>query len=326
MEIVEKQETGTEVGKRNPLKRWTVRHYLLVILVLGLLWWGESVIERALQPKYHGKTAAEWFESESLRDMIYSSPEATENGPVVVAFKNLGPKGVHYLWEEYTREHSLITDWLEEIVARITGNHDPFLMPSFTEPTKAYFLLLSLGPDAEPIIPELLDLLLIDEPGYGVFTANLLGSIKRQPEVVVPALIKVLTLSKPSPDDRIVCIRAIGQFGPMAASQLPVLEARLKATGLQREERTVLAGAIWRISGDGTEFKRLLEQTFSADRTGISLEHEEMMSALEELGPLAKEMVPMLEEHSRNGNSVSLSNRVSEIILQIDPERLKQKP
>jgi hypothetical protein len=325
-EIVEKKETGTEVGKRNPLKKWTGRHYLLGMLIIGLLLWGESVIERALQPKYQGKTAEEWFESESLRDVMFASPEATKNGPVVVAFKNLGPKGVRYLWEEYTREHALITDWLAEIAGRITGTHDPFQIPSFAEPTKAYILLMNLGPDAEPIVPDLLELLLIDEPGYAVFTANLLGSIKRQPQTVVPALSKVLTLSKPSQDDRIACIRAIGQFGPEAASQLPVLEARLKTAGLKREERTALAGAIWRISGDGAEFKHILEQTFSTDKSGITSDHESMMSALEELGPVAKETVAMLEEHARSGNSVTLSNRVSEIILKLDPERSKQKP
>lgn len=323
---MERKETGAEVVVWNPLKRWTARHYLLGMLIIGLLLWGESVIERALQPKCQGKTAAEWFEDMPTDNLGYLLFEDATNNPTVMAFKQLGPEGVHYLWEEYTHEYSPISDWLAEISTRITGDYDPFKTPSFAGPTKAYILLLSLGPAAEPIIPELLDNLLIDEPDYATYAANLLGRIKRQPEVVVPALSKVLTLSKPSQDDRIFCIRAIGQFGPEATSQLPVLEARLKIAGLKREERTALAGAIWRISGDGTEFKRLLEQTFSTDRTGVSSDHEALMSELEELGPLAKETVPMLQEHARNGNSVTLSNRVSEIILKMDPKRLKQKP
>ena len=88
--------------------------------------------------------------------------------------------------------------------------------------------LARLGREAHPAAPQLLAALKL--PGVRYAAAEALGPVGADPDVAVPVLIALL---KNEEDDggRLAVARALGNFGPAAASALPALRETLRSVG-----------------------------------------------------------------------------------------------
>ncbi len=313
----------TTSSPKSKARRLTRADVLWIIVGVCLAFWGVEVIDHSLQPQYQGKTAQEWFQSASFREINHVSLAEATNQPVVVAFKHLGPDAVHYLWQKNNRARSHIEDWLGDLQIRLTGqelDHHPKF-----DPMKAYSLLEHMGPAAEPIIPELIEQLLLEEPDYAALAAYLLGSIRTQPETVLPALVKSLTMKRHSLEDRQACVYALGAYGSAAVPYLPTLRAMLLDPHLSREEKVHIAAATLRISGEVKDLKQAVEEFFTLDPR-VEQKDFSVLSHLEALGPLAQEIAPSLLAYSRTTPSVNASNYVINALQTIDPQGKYSKP
>ncbi len=307
-----------------------VRHrWLWRVVILCLLLWGIKAIHHALQPQYQGKTAAEWFEDMPFNDFSISfndyRTEVTDpTEPTLIAFKHMGPKGARYLWTEFKRNDSQLAFWLRNFW---NGLKNDTLSSSayIVRPAKAYCLLEQMGPEAEILIPDLVECLNSDESGNRSPIASLLGKIQRQPQVVMPALIKHLNTPNQDSDDYVACINALGCFGPSAAVHLPELKKCLQDHHFNEEQRIEIAAAITRISGNSTDLKRIVDDFFAKDYRNINTDIR-IVSALGELGPLARELSPTLRIYVNYSGIPALSNAAAIAVQKIDPEGIYAKP
>jgi len=140
-----------------PRHRLTPTRLLLVFVGLCLLLWDIKAIHHALQPKYQGKTAQEWFEEAREiaqtegREVIAREKHARQ--PAVVALKSLGATAVWYLWKEVNHKDSTLTVWGWELHDRITGKGR--MSRGGERQSKAYDLLVLMENVPEAFIAEL---------------------------------------------------------------------------------------------------------------------------------------------------------------------------
>lgn len=272
-----------------------------------------------MQPKYEGKTAAEWFAAYTLDDAVRL--DKAEGVP----FQKLGTNAVWFLWGEYTRKDSKATAWLVAQKDRFTGKKRLWWANTHEKErqSKALVLLREMGPASEPLIPEIIPRLKSADLDEAATMAYFLAKIHRQPEVVVPAIHHALLLTNWSFGQRKNHIAALGMFGPQAKSALPELQSRFGHPAYTNHaEAFYLARAILQINGPGPELGVFTNNLVPGDihKSTSALSH------LRDVGTNAWPAVPVLREFIKTFTNDSDGIYILDVIREIDPEARQNKP
>ena len=111
----------------------------------------------------------------------------------------------------------------------------------------AFASVAAYGAEARPALPTLLDWVNNDQdPFLPESAADALGKLTLEPEIVVPALTKVLNCRNPE----LVCsaARSLGAYGSSATSAVPALIRVFDTKGLIWHDRHVVGEALKRIT------------------------------------------------------------------------------
>jgi len=287
---------------------------ILCVLLLGFV-----VIRHALEPKYQGKTAEEWFEEVTTST---SGTEYVTKDPAVIGLRHLGTNAVWFLWREQARKESPWLTSLQRRFDRLTGKNKNS-PPTIGRAHTAWMVLFSFGLETEVLIPEALELLKNGQPNEAAFAAFLLGRTGRQPDVVVPAILASLAVTNRHIDHRISHYVGLQTLGPQAKAALPYLRTQLADPVIaQTREGYWLARAILTINGPGPEVnyftRNLVPGNFRLSYPNLA--------PLAHLGTNARPAAPELHKFMLTLTNAEDSTRVLEIIRKIDPEGLYQKP
>lgn len=309
------EKTSTELKPKRLRNNWRI--WLLVFFALLL---GIKVAHRALQPKYQGKTAAEWFDEVSTTS---SGSEFLVNDPAVEGLRHLGTNAVWFLWEERARRESPWVAALKKQLNRL--NRTPRTVPpvDVDRAHAAWLVLLYFGPETKVLIPQALELLKSSDPNEAAHAAMLLGRTQQQAPLIVPAILQSIVMTNRGPDQRVSHIVALKEFGPEAKAALPYLRAQLAKINVANSyEGYWLAKAILTINGPGPEVgyftKRLVPGDYQRSFPNLA--------PLEQLGTNARTAVPELYKFLLTLTNEVDSARVLTVIRKIDPEGVYTQP
>jgi hypothetical protein len=312
---LETPKTHSRSGQR--LRALLRSRWLWCVVILLVVTVGGRVIHRAMQPKYEGKTVEEWFEGWRLNT-------GEDEKRLVEVYSSFGTNAVWYLWRENNRKDSMITAWVMAKKHRFFGSGYKFgTSHEEQRHLKAMYLLSLLEDRCEPLIPEITPLLSSPNLDMRCSMISLLGSIRRRPEVVVPAIQQSLHSTNWQAYQRNKHIDALGEFGPAAKSVLPELQKQFINLAVTNQiERRYLAKAIVQINGPGPELEvftnALVPGDFTQSFTSISF--------LERIGTNAGPAAPILRELTGTFTNEVEVKYVMEVIRKIDPNENYHKP
>ena len=293
--------------------RWLFGAVLLLAIVMG-----GKMIHRAMQPKYEGKTVEEWFADWKYRNSEMPEPQRVE------VCTNLGTNAVWYLWGEYRRNDSVVTAWIMEKKHRFFGSGYQFETSHERQRhLKALSTLHLLGGQCEPLIPEIVKHLKSSNPVEACNMVSLLGSIRQQPDLVVPVIHLSLLSTNWESYQRKLHIDALGKFGPAAKSVLPELQKRFaNPAATNQGENHHLARAILRINGPGPELGLFTNGLAAGDFVKSFSD----ICFLEQVGTNARSAAPILRDFMGTLTNESEIRYVIQVIQEIDPEARQNAP
>jgi HEAT repeat protein len=143
-------------------------------------------------------------------------------------------------------------------------------------------------------VPELSKLLADPDESVRLAVVSTFGQMGARAKAAVPALIQVVSEPKPEVNQgsgrwfRVSAVRFLGLLGPEAKGAVPELRKLLAAP--DRDLRRQAAIALWRIDHD-TNMVAVL--TSELEEGGLTT-HPDVLAALGEMGPLAKNAVPAI--------------------------------
>lgn len=176
----------------------------------------------------------------------------------------------------------------------------------------AAYALGAMGPDAAPAVPALIELL-----GKYRNAAWALGKIGPAAKPAVPFLIELL--HEPNYYDRIDVAEALGGIGPDAGAAVPALVELLNQG--DGSGRITVAKALGQIR-DATAVALLINLLQDKEPGG----HSGAISALQELGPLAKPALPLLLKLVLTSDELFFpgpwSYAATRAMVQIDPDSI----
>lgn len=263
---------------------------LLGILGACLLFWSIKAIHHALQPKYQGKTAQEWFAQINTRDSLHPNQgiQIIELDPEIQAFKHFGPDAARFLWKELKAEDSAIKTWSIDHLQ--TWSNGRWRIESSQERNvKAWVCLQQLGERADCLMPEI-----IAQAGgkdktqrYGAL--QLIGSIGTRTEQTVPLLVSCLS----DPDPWIVesSLSSLTILGPAATNALPELAHQLS---IKTDEDRLQIAAVMVSIGDKSKLSILTDEALNA----ASLYQPKALEMLGDLEGKAADALPALAKLS----------------------------
>jgi HEAT repeat protein len=192
----------------------------------------------------------------------------------------------------------------------------PHAMRALKHPDRratALQVLDRLGAEAAPAVPNLVELLAIDDPSLRVEVLQILGDIGPQAEPAVGPATSALA----DPDRNIVLTAAycVGKIGPPAKAAVPDLR-KLLAT----EDRVVRLTALWALIQIGPKSEGLVESALpvltDALKHDLDFVRLQAVVALGDLGPPAEPAIAALEEAS-NDQSPAVRRAAVEAIRKI---------
>ncbi len=310
---------NTTAPEAKPRKRFTGSRVLLGIVGACLLLWSIKAIQHAMQPKYQGKTAAEWFADAKRADELCElNPEDLRRDPTVEAFRHLGTNGVWFLRREHIRKPSKTAALLVGLWEEYVSKKRQYFHYGVRQKIQARQLLIGLGPQSDPLIPLLVDQLASPDQDESVDALILLAHLHRRADIVVPALVKQLQQAH----QKTHYLWGLSEFGPEASAAVPALRELLARPKISPEEKAEIAYAILKINGAGPELEFITAHIKYADYENSSLAIER----LGQLGPIAETATPALISFARTLTNSIYSNRVMHIIHKIDPAGIHPKP
>lgn len=299
--------------------QWLRHRWLWIVALLVLLLWTIYAIHHALQPKYLGKTTAEWIaEGKSADALCYMSPAELAADPTVIALRHLGTNAIWHLWHEYTRRDSRPTQILSEFWYRLIQGKYSAIPWGERRQVQAEKLLIGVGTQTEILIPALIDRLDSPESDKERDAVWLLGYLHQRAEIVVPVLTAKIRKNR----FKNGYLWALIQYGPEAKEAVPVLRALFASQTTNKLEKERLAFTILKIDGKGPELDFLISQINPRDYDSS----RQTIEGLGSLGPIAEAATPALVSMARNLTNVMDSNRVVEVIQMIDPKGIHPKP
>lgn len=251
--------------QHTPRKRSMRSRVLLGIVGLCLFLWSTKAVRHAMQPKYQGKTAEEWF---ATIDPYDHSPTATgdsmlikHDDPAILAFQHFGSDAAEFLWQELYHQDSKAKAWLINQI-RIASRNRWIIDTADGRNFKARMALQAMGPKADCLIPELLLSARSTDNQECYRSLDLIGEIGTRTDVTVPFLVSNLKSS-----DRAIVRRSMEsllKIGPAASNALPAMEQMLNtSTG----EAHLTAAAAMVALGDRTKLDLLLTELQDTNST-----------------------------------------------------------
>jgi hypothetical protein len=308
--------TAADIPADKPKPRLgiTFTRLALGLAVLCLLVWCLKSIHYALQPKYQGKTAEEWFALVDPHAQLGSGLAISHGDPAIQAFQHLGPSAARFLWRElHVTDTALKKLFIRKAAEWSDGRWD--IEPSETRNFKALVALGKMGPAADCLIPELLIHAQSPNRQDAYLGLSLIGHIGTRPEVAVPLFLSNVTSTNPMAFGQ--SMAGLEQYGPQASNALPALEQALTLrTG---HDRLLVAYAMVGI-GDRSKLTLLLaevQNTNSPYRTNA-------LSLLLRLKTDALDAVPALLAFAKSStNDYDLQTHTARTIEQISPGTAK---
>jgi HEAT repeat protein len=314
------------------------------------------------EPDYQGKPLSHWVKKalspnifvhlqgrSALREMMYSGvadgavpaltraledkdPCVRDRAATILYYFGRGPEAE----AEVARLIKALKDKdaLERFeAARSLGFHRPAskaALPALTAALKdadanvrreAAVTLGYLGPEGKAAIPVLLQVLK-EEPDAGHFhysdAAVALGVIGPGAKAAVPALVRLLREEK-FDHIRDAVAYGLGRIGPEARAAVPALRKALHDS--EWKVRVTAAIALWRVQRDAKTSLPVLIAALKADKA--TSEMREILRIVGEMGPLAKEAVPLLTTLTRSPE-LGESWHARQALKQIDPSARKR--
>ena len=317
---------------------------VIVVVVAAVVTLTLAALLRPRETTYQGKSLSEWV------DLLYT-PNHTQAMNSIAA---IGPKAIPFLFEEARRWDSTVQGVYRTIwpkLPAILQQRLPALKPvDLNFPGKIGNALMAVGKqelprliaalenrnprvrhvailaiqymDAKPdaAVPVLCKLLSDPDDWVRGSALQLLGFMGPKAKPAVPALMATLRFgtNKYIVGTRATAAWALGRIGPDARTAVPWLRQSLSDTN--GPMRLSAAIALWRIVQDTNVVALVIEQF---DRNP---HNTEALSALGEMGPLAKSAVPTLFKILRPPDlsgipaSPVIQKPAREALKQIDPE------
>ena len=313
-------EASTSVITEKAAKPKRHLHWRIWLLAFFALLLGIKVAHRALQPKYQGKTAQEWFDEVSRTS---SGDIFLANDPAFKGLQHLGTNAVWFLWHERAQRKS---PWLATLNSQLYRLNPSSKNAPPTEQDRAHaawVILLYFGPETGVLVPEALELLKSNDANEAAQAAMLLGRTRQQAPLIVPAILQSIVQTNRNSDQRVSHIVALKEFGPEAKAALPYLRAQLaKINVVNSYEGYWLAKAILTINGSGPEVdyftKRLVPGDYQRSFPNLA--------PLEQLGTNARTAALELHKFLLTLTNEVDSARVLTVIRKIDPEGIYNQP
>ena len=317
---------------------------VIVVVVAAAVTLTLAALLRPREPSYQGKSLSEWV------DLLYT-PNHTQAMNSIAA---IGPKAIPFLFEEARRWDSTVQGVYRTIwpkLPAILRQRLPALKPvDLNFPGKIGNALMAVGKqelprliaalenrnprvrhvailaiqymDAKPdaAVPVLCKLLSDPDDWVRGSALQLLGFMGPKAKPAVPALMATLRFgtNKYIVGTRATAAWALGRIGPDARTAVPWLKQSLSDTNTPL--RLTAAIALWRIVQDTNVVALVIEQF---DRNP---HNRDALSALGEMGPLAKSAVPTLFKILRPPDlsgipaTPAVQKSAREALKQIDPE------
>ncbi|MGV3756658.1 MAG: hypothetical protein ACO1QS_14845 [Verrucomicrobiota bacterium] len=176
-----------------PAPRLMRSRVLLGFVGLCLLLWCVKSIHHAMQPKYQGKTAEEWFKA--IKTTYYDKYMPTWNiesdDPALIALGAMGENTLPVLRAEFARRESP----LKNRFIKLLNNHLKQKLPldsRLERHTKVRHVLFRVKTKADPLVPFFLDQMDSQDPETLKSAVLCLRFINTRPEVVLPVMIPLL--------------------------------------------------------------------------------------------------------------------------------------
>jgi HEAT repeat protein len=252
--------------------RWqTGALIFLTILAVSLFW----VVSQPNEPRYEGRRVSAW-----VRELQGKGPAARARAEK--ALRQIGTNAIPVLRRELRSEDSTV----KLALLRLFWRQDRVriqAMPARGWHVRAALACGLLGPQAQPLIPDLLDM----AKGDFVHFEVAVSALGQMGEGAVPQL--VAALADENARVRQAAARALGALGPKAKPALTALIDRLHDVDLQvRVNSSIALGAIGVGSG---EVVRALANALSDQNSQV---RDSVIEALGQLGPQARDAVPAL--------------------------------
>lgn len=226
--------------------------------MLCLLLWGIKAIHHAMQPKYQGKTAGEWFAEAKPKELFgVKRDEEFAKEPSTIALQNLGTNAVWYLWAELNRKDSVWTTWGWELHDRLTKK-ERYFSNEEERHDKAHDLLVLMQAVPEGLTIELARRARGKNTKEARQAIGLLGRLKKHPDIAVSALIEGLQDEK----RYMPAVEALIAFGSEAKPALPALRNLLAHPfpSINKSSSDFIRRAIIRTDPTAPEFKELADE------------------------------------------------------------------
>lgn len=288
-----------------------MRHrWLWSVAILCLLLWGTKAIHHAMQPKYQGKTAEEWFAQINIYNppSTNSTVQIVELDPGIQAFKHFGPDAARFVWKELNVQDSLFKTWLIEQVQRWSDGRW-VIESSDVRNIKAHVCLDQMGAQADCLMPEIITQAINKD--YGAL--QLIGKIGTRTEQTVPLL--VTSLSDSDPWIVNASLFSLERIGPAATNALPALARFLPLKS--GEDRLQIAATMVAI-GDASKLSILISEA----QNPVSTYQTNALYLLGGLEGKALAAVPaLLQVTTDSGSSPVIRSLVLKTIDRIAPGR-----
>jgi len=286
----------TSLPPAKPHRRLTRSRVLWSIAGLCLLVWGLKTIHHALQSKYQGKTAEEWFADfdPHARSATNTTMSVSWDDPALLAYRNFGPEAARFLWEEYNHQDSKPMKWV--IGKASYWSSGRLVIESGRERNfKAFNLLQAMGPKADCLLPELNARLKSADTGWDRREIlRLLNVIGPKDKSKLPILIA--NLSSADRNLQVNSLDGLRSLGVHASSALPALENMLQtSTGFDQLNVATVMIAL----GDQSKLK-LLQAEIQDPNTKLQGPAFLCLASLTEDGV---DVVPILKEIAQDARS-----------------------
>ena len=182
------------------------------------------------------------------------------------------------------------------------------------------------GDSAKQALPALAELLTNGNPQIVLYAATTLAIIGDPGKQAIPVIVELLTYSAPSQQAEAVvngvrsgAASALERMGSEATAAVPSLIQLLADSDKVVRGRSAIA--LWKIAGrtDGAEVMAANIWPPGIFSSGSSVDLEDQLNALAEMGPAAKAAVPSLHKLCRFNDQVT-GPRAFATLKKIDPE------
>jgi hypothetical protein len=289
------------------------------VAIVGLLLVGFKIGHRAMQPKYEGKTAEEWFARIQLREAGEARKKFTFKvvDRAVQALAGMEEKAIPLLSEKYVRRDSALKKKLISLLEKITRGR-VLLENERERRMRVTFVIQAMGAKADALVPMLIREAKAGDEAGKIQAVICLGDIGTRPDEVLPVIIDMLGSS--SSWNRALALHSVAQYAPHAVVALPLLEQRTASTNAMMR---VLATRAMVDFGETNKAYKLMLREIRDTNSPVRMEAVQLLNIF---GTNAISAIPLLHDMVLNTSDAKLRDTAFRQIKRIDPEARYHNP